>query len=292
MTTTNVLELGMGVMDIHLISIGGTPVTVATVIVLAIVLLVTWWLAILSERAFRAAMWRRGVRDEGSIRAVGRLVQYGVQAIGFGIAFDTAGFSLSALFATGAVFAVGIGLAFQNLAQNFVSGIFLLLEQSITPGDVLEVEGRVVKVIEMRMRTTVARTRDEEDLIIPNSTLVQNTVKNFSLKDSVYRIRVKVGVSYDSDMALVRTVLDEVGMGLDWRIAERPPVVELLEFADSAVVWSLSVWTEEPWRSAQMRAQVHELIWTAFKERGVQFPYPQLDVHMHDARAEGPTPRR
>lgn len=197
---TDVERLSKEFFDLTLFNLGGTPVTVATVIVLLIVLLLTWWFSVIAERAFRAAMRRRGVRDEGSIKAVGRLVHYLVLVVGFAIAFDTAGFSLSALFATGAVFAVGIGLAFQNLAQNFVSGIFLLLEQSITPGDVLEVEGRVVRVIEMRMRTTVARTRDEEDLIIPNSTLVQNTVKNFSLKDSVYRIRVKVGVSYDADI--------------------------------------------------------------------------------------------
>ncbi len=271
---------------------GGTPVSVATVILLAIVLLVTWWASILTERGFRAAMLRRGVRDEGSIKAVGRLVHYVVLVAGFAVAFDTAGFSLSALFAAGAVFAVGIGLAFQNLAQNFVSGIFLLLEQSITPGDVLEVEGRVVKVIEMRMRTTVARTRDEEDLIIPNSTLVQNTVKNFSLKDSVYRIRIKVGVSYDADMAQVRALLERVGADVDWRVRERTPQVELWELADSAVIWSLSVWSEDPWRSSQHRAQLNELIFGAFQEAGVRFPFPQLDVHLAGSPQEALRPRR
>lgn len=284
----DVTRIGSELLNTQIITLGGAPVTPATLGVLALTLILSWWLARLLERAFAAAMRRRGVRDEGSIRAVGRLVYYLVLVVGFGVGFDTAGFSLSALFAAGAVFAVGIGLAFQNLAQNFVSGIFLLLEQSITPGDVLEVEGRVVRVIEMRMRTTVARTRDEEDLIIPNSALVQNTVKNFSLKDSVYRLRVRVGVSYESDMTLVRRVLEEVGAGLPTRLEEHTPRVEMFELADSAVIWTLSVWIEDPWRSVQIRSQINETLWHALREAGIQFAYPQLDVHVRGLPSTGP----
>lgn len=270
-------------MDLRIMELGGTPISVATLVVLSVVLLLSWWLARLLERATKAAMRSRGVKDDGGVKAVGRLVHYAVLLAGFGVGFETAGFSLDALFTAGAVFAVGLGFAFQNLAQNFVSGIILLVERSITPGDVLEVEGRTVRVVQMRMRTTVARTRDEEDLIIPNSTLVQSTVKNFSLDDSIYRLRVNVGVAYEADMAQVRAVLQATAAAVPWRIATREPAVELVEFAASSVVWRVNVWMEDPWRSSPCSADLNERMWFALKEAGIAIAYPQLDVHLDRA---------
>lgn len=275
-----VLKLSGEVMDLRLIELGGTPITVATLVILSVVLLLTWWLSVLAERGVAAAMRGRGLTDEGSVRAVSRLVHYAVMLIGFAVAFETAGFSLDALVAAGAVFAVGLGFAFQNLTQNFVSGLLLLIERTITPGDVLEVEGRTVRVIEMRMRTTVARTRDEEDLIIPNSSLVQATVKNFSLRDEVYRLTAKVGVSYDSDMAAVRAALERTANAVEWRLQDRPPRIDLLEFGDSAVIWRICLWMDDPWSSDRLRCELNERLWFALKAAGVVIAYPQLDVHV------------
>jgi len=86
------------------------------------------------------------------------------------------------------LFPVGLGFAMQNIAQNFVSGLILLVERAIKPGDIVEVEGRVVRVLKMGIRTTIARTRDDEEIIIPNASLVQSSVKNYTLEDSYFRI--------------------------------------------------------------------------------------------------------
>lgn len=287
----DLLNVGRDILDYPLHTSGVGRVTVATLVALVVMLVLSWWFARAMERALDRAMRRRGVRDEGSIRSIGRLIYYFVLALGFGVSLSTAGLSLSSVFAAGAVFAVGIGLAFQSLAENFVSGIFLLFDQSITSGDVLEVDGKVVRVLEMRMRTTVARTRDEEDLIIPNSVLLQNTVKNYSLKDSTYRLIVTVGVSYDSDMAVVKQVLEKAGAETPERIPDRAARAELLEFADSAVVWRLLIWIADPWRAVAIQCAVNERIWWAFREAGVGIPYPQVDVHLKDGGATL-TPRR
>lgn len=278
MDTHSPVHAGNDILDMHLFEIGETPVSVATVIVFALCLVLTWWLARLMERGVRAAMRAKGVGDEGGIKAIGRLVHYVVMLVGFAVGFETAGFQLSALFAAGAVFAVGVGFALQNLAQNFMAGVILLVERSITPGDILEVEGRMVRVKKMNMRTTVARTRDEEDLIIPNATLVLATVKNYSLDDAIYRLRVSVGVDYSSDMQRVRTVLEEVAETIPWRRADPPPRIEMSELGASAVTWDLSVWMDDPWRSRPLKAEVNERIWFAFKEAGIQIPLPQVQV--------------
>src|SRR4030095_8726722 len=100
--------------------------------------------------------------------------------VGLTLALHLAGIKLGAVFAAGAVFAVGLGFAMQNIAQNFVSGVILLVERSIEPGDVIEVNTQVVRVHQMGIRATLVRTLDDEDMIVPNSILVQTTVKNYT----------------------------------------------------------------------------------------------------------------
>jgi len=178
------------------------------------------------------------------------------------------------------VFAIGLGLAMQNIMQNFVAGLILLLERAIKPGDVLQVEGRFVKVREMSIRTTIARTLDDEEIIMPNSLLVQSTVTNYTLRDSFYRLRTVVGVVYGSDMNLVRRVLERTADTLDWRSPDHAPVILLSEFGSSSVDWEVSVWIDEPWSVRRRKSQLNEAIWNAFRESGITIAFPQLDLHL------------
>lgn len=203
-----------------------------------------------------------------------------VLVVGLMLAVNQVGINLSALFAAGALFAVGIGFAMQNIAQNFVSGLILLIERAIKPGDVVEVEGRVVRVLKMGIRTTVARTRDDEEIIIPNASMVQVPVKNFTLDDSNYRVRVSVGVSYDSDMAQVRQVLEEVAAGQRWGLPTPRPVVLLTDFGSSSVDWQVSVWCDDARIAPRAASELREGIWNAFRRQGIVIAYPQLDLHL------------
>ena len=265
--------------DIRLFDISGTPVTVATLAVFVLVLLATLWIARLLQRLFVRAFAARGQADEGSIAASARLIRYGVWVTGLAVAVHSLGVNLTALFAAGAVFAVTIGFAMQNIAQNFVSGVIVLAERAIKPGDVLSVEGRMVQVRDMGIRATIARTLDEEDIIIPNSQLVTTSVTNYTLRDVRYRLRATVGVTYSSDMARVRQVLEKAAADLDWGSREQPPRVLMTEFADSSVNWEISVWMENPWQINQRRSQLNEAIWWALKQAGITIAFPQIDVH-------------
>jgi small-conductance mechanosensitive channel len=208
-----------------------------------------------------------------------RLLHYAILATGFAIALQTVGINLAALFAAGAFLAIGLGFAMQNIMQNFVSGVILLTERSIKPGDVLHVEGRFVRVQKLGIRATVARSLDEEEIIIPNSTIVQSSVINYTLRDSLYRLRVTVGVVYGSDMRRVRETLERVASAIEWRVKDREPVVFLLEFGDSSVNWEVSVWIDNPWRVRRLRSDLSEAIWWALQEAGIVIAFPQLDVH-------------
>lgn len=269
-----------GVLSMTLTTIGDTPLTIATLITMLLVMVATFVTSWLLRVALKRALERRGVElEQGGMTAVGRLMHYVIVLIGVGVALQTAGIKLGALFAAGAVFAVGIGFAMQNIAQNFVSGVILLVERTIKPGDVVEVQDTLVRVVEMGIRSTLVRSRDEEDIIVPNSALVQSTVKNYTLTDQLFRLRVGVGVTYDSDMALVRRTLGGVAEKLQWREREREPVVLMTDFGSSSVDFELSVWIRDAWRREALRSQAREAIWWAFKEQGIVIAFPQVDVH-------------
>jgi len=274
------------ILETRLFVIAGTTINVVTVLTLGIIVGVTFVISAATQRGVRRAFQRRGVSDEGSIRATSRLLHYGILALGFGVGIHTMGINLTALFAAGAVFAVAIGFAMQNISQNFISGIILLAERVIKPGDVLEVEGVMVKVLDMGIRTTVARTLNEEDIIVPNAILVQSMVKNHTLRDSLYRLRVTVGVTYGSDMKLVMETLRRAAGGMEWRNQDKEPRVLLKEFGNSSVDFEVSVWVDDPWTTQGGRSELHQAIWWALKEEGVTIAFPQLDVHL-DPPVEG-----
>lgn len=263
----------------RLFDLGDTVVTPATLFAALAIALVTFWLSRLAERGVARAFRARRVLDEGSVGAAGRLVYYVVAITGLAVALHTLGVRLSGLFAAGAIFAVGIGFGLQNLVQNFVSGVILLGERAIKPGDILEVTGELVRVEHMGLRATIARTLDDEDIILPNSMLVQSSVTNLTLRDRLHRLRTLVGVVYSSDLDLVFETLIDAAESHVGRSQKRDPVVLLVGFGSSSVDFEVSVWLDDPWRVRSERSKLNLLIWKALKAKNIVIAFPQLDVH-------------
>lgn len=274
------------VLDTKLVEVGGTTITIATALTSVIVIGVSAWLARLARRGVRKMFERRGL-DEGTSGTVGGVLYYLILVVGFGIALQTMGIDLAALFAAGAIFAIGLGFAMQNIAQNFVSGVILLTERAIKPGDVLGVEGTIVKVNHMGIRATIVSTRDGESLIVPNSLLAQSSVKNYTLENSNFRLRTTVGVTYDSDLRRVRARLEEVARESTWRDQAKNPEVYLSEFGDNSVNFEIMLWMNDPWRERPARCALNEAIWWAFADEGIVIAFPQLDVHFDDEVVSG-----
>ena len=270
----------LGALHGKLFEIGGTPVTLFTLFASATVIAISYAASWLIRRALHRGLARGGFEGSLGVRASLRALHYAVLLIGLGIALSTAGIKLSALFTAGAALAVGIGFGLQNFVQNVAAGVALMLERSVRPGDILEVEGTIVQVKEMRLRSTVAITRDNEWVILPNSLLVQSQITNLTMgRDRTYRLRVVVGVTYASDLKLVRRVLQQVGDSMPWRIPDKPAVVFLNAFGNSSVDYELAVWTAKPWESRVLRSEMREAIWDAFKQHEIVIAFPQVDVH-------------
>jgi small-conductance mechanosensitive channel len=273
-------------LNFELVNVAGTTITGATLLSAVLIVLISMWVSRLGQRAIGRVFAIRGVKVEGTVGVFKRLTHYLILAIGFGVALSTLGIDLGALFAAGAIFAVGIGFAMQNIAQNFVSGLILLIEHSIKPGDVVEVESTIVKVKRMGIRATVVRTLQDEDVIVPNSILVQNAVKNYTLADSFYRIRVAVGVIYGSNMKDVMEVLQKAAESVDWRDASHTPRVQMVDFGTSSVDFDVSVWVDDPWQLREYGSQLRQAIWWALKDAEITIAFPQVDVHF-DPPVEG-----
>ncbi|MFZ9887853.1 MAG: mechanosensitive ion channel family protein [Myxococcota bacterium] len=280
MEADTALRWGHRLLNATLFRLHGIDVTILSVMTALVITLLTLRFGRLAEIAVRRALNARGVRSEATLVPAAKFARYLVLFTGFAIAINTVGIDLGALFAAGAVFAVGLGFAMQSIAQNFVSGVILLVERAVKPGDVVEVNESFVRIVEVGIRSTIARTLDDEELIVPNHMLAQSAVRNYTYQSSICRLRASVGVSYQSDLHLVRQTLQRVGEGMSWRAPEKPPVVLLLGFGDSAVNFELSVWTKNPWERQQCLDEMHEAIWWSFQAQNVVIAFPQLDLHV------------
>lgn len=262
-----------------LFTLAGTKVTILSIITFILIIIGSIAVSTLFQRAFEKALSKRFHGKDGTLAALKRLVHYIVMFVGLGIALQTIGINMNALFAAGAVFAIAIGFAMQNVMQNFVSGIILLVERSIKPGDILEYENTVVKVMEMGFRTTVVRTWREEDLIIPNTIFSQATVKNLTLTNNVYSTGVSVGVVYSSDMEKVMKVLYDTANAMTFKLAGSEPRVMLQDFGDNSVNFSVFLSLDDPWKQRIYMSDLRKAIWFAFKEAEIIIAFPQMDVH-------------
>ena len=246
------------------------------------ILLAAFWVSRMLKRFIDRRLSQDSHNDEATIRTYKNIARLIVMVPGILIAVHVLGINLSSFFTTSGLFAVALAFAMKNISENYVAGMMLRLERTIKPGDVLESEGAIVKVKSIGFRATIARTKDERDLVIPNSQLVQNRVANYTYRDSVCRVETTVGVAYSSDLKKVQEVLESVCGKFDWTSSQHKPAVILSDFGASAVNFKIRVWIENPWDAGKRRALLNEAIWWGLKEAGIVIAYPQLDVHFDE----------
>ena len=138
----------------------------------------------------------------------------------------------------------------------------------------------MVRAKKIGFRATIVRTKDEKDMLIPNSQLVQSRVANYTYRDPICRVWTFVGVSYESDLNLVRSVLQKVCDALPNTSSHHAPEVLLTEFGASSVNYKISIWIENPWDSGSVKPSLNEAIWWGLKEADITMAYQQLDVHL------------
>ena len=201
--------------------------------------------------------------------------------VSFAIALSTVGLDLSTFAILGGAIGVGIGFGLQKVVSNLVSGLILLIDRSIKPGDVIEIEGTYGWINSLRARYASIITRDGKEHLIPNEDLITNRVVNWSFSDRNVRVRIPIGISYNSDpKKAINLCLDATKKAS--RILQNPPPKCLMRgFGDNSVDLELRFWIDDPSNGVgNIKSDVLLAIWDLFKENEIEIPFPQRDIHL------------
>jgi small-conductance mechanosensitive channel len=196
------------------------------------------------------------------------------------VTFQTAGINLTAILAASTALLIGVGLALQTFFQDIISGVFILLDQSVHVGDIIELDGKVGRVEEIKLRTTRAVTFDNKVLIIPNHLYLTNSLYNWTQNGTETRENVRVGVAYGSDTELVKKILIEVALSHPKVYQHPAPMVLFTDFGDSALMFKLIFTLNDSFASAVPKSDIRFEINKKFTEEGIQIPFPQRDIHI------------
>jgi len=179
--------------------------------------------------------------------------------------------------------ALGLGLGFglQKVISNLVSGVIILLDKSIKPGDVIEIEGSFGWINSIRTRYISVITRDRKEILIPNEDFVTNKVINWSFTDRIVRIKADVGVSYSADVPEAIRICTEAAAQIPRVLKDPAPSTLLMEFGDSSINLQVRFWIEDaPQGVSNIRSEVLLAVWQAFRDNDIEIPFPQRDIHI------------
>jgi len=218
--------------------------------------------------------------DSGAKYSIRQLVKYSLIVISILVCVELLGFNLSVIFVGSAALLVGIGFGLQHLFNDFISGIIILFDNTIKVNDVIEVDGIVCRVREIKLRTTTVITREDKFIILPNSLITAGKVVNWTHSGVISRFEVHVGISYAADVPAVMTLLKTTILehGSVSKVPE--PSIRLTQFNNSVIEITVMFWCMEVFRVESIKSEIRVMIFKAFREHNIHFPFPQVDVHL------------
>ena len=267
-------------------TLGDAHISLLAIIKAAILLTVLWALGIhLSQYLERKLT---AVPDlNPSVRVLlSKTLRISISIIAVLAALGTVGIDLAALAVFSGAVGVGVGFGLRNVISNLVSGIILLLDKSIKPGDIIEVAGVYGWITSLRARYVSLVTRDGTEYLIPNEALITSQVVNWSYSDRNVRLKLKVGVAYGSDVRQALGILEDAAKGHPRVLSTPEPIARFMDFGDSSLDLELRYWIDDPEEGvANVASDLRLDVLDRFRSQGVEIPFPQRDVHIIE---EGP----
>lgn len=252
-------------------------ITIGTLLLLAVILTIT---AIVLSIVKRVLSKKLPYEDKAKFITVFSFSKWLIYFIVVLIILSGAGINLTAVIAASAGLLLGIGLALQTLFQDIISGIFILVDQSVHVGDIIEIEGKVGRVEEIKLRTTRAVTIDNKVLVIPNHLYLTNSLYNWTQNGTTTRESVDVGVAYGSDVEKVKSLLIEAANNNKNVLKDPPPLVLFTAFGDSSLNFKLVFTLNDSFQGAIPRSDLRFEIDKLFRENNITIPFPQRDIHI------------
>ena len=277
------MEFLKSLLEFEIISVGQYKLDTVTLLLVVLIFVITkllLWLikkSVLNQKRYMHL-------DEGTIYSIFQIVKYIVWIVAVAFMLEMIGVKVTLIIAGSAALLVGVGLGLQQTFNDVISGIILLSERTIKIDDVLEIDGDIVMIQEIGLRTSKGLNRDDISIIIPNSLITTNKVINWSHQSKKARFKIDVGVAYGSDINLVLKILEESAFSQPDIFDRELTEARLMNFGNSSLDFQVLFFSKSIFRISRVKSDIRRIIYTKFLEHNITIPFPQMDVHVKSGK--------
>ena len=272
------LDPTIDALDSVSVELGGLRLTPLLLIKLGALLIAALWLTNITSN-FAESRINRSADLTPSIQVLlVKTIRMGLMFVAIAIALSAVGINLSALAVFSGAVGVGIGFGLQKIIANFISGIILLVDKSVKPGDLVTIGDNTGRISAMMTRYISVAAGDGREFLIPNEDLVTQKVTNWTYTDKNTLVKVNFGTNYDADPHLVCKLAIDVAATAKRAIKGKPPNCLLTEFAEAGMKFSMTFWIADPDGMDNVKSEVMLALWDAFKREGIRVPYPVREI--------------
>lgn len=274
------LDPTLDALDSVSIAFGGLRLTPLLVIKLGVMLSVALWLTNIVSNFAETEITRSGDLTPSIQVLLVKIVRLALMALAVAMTLSAVGIDLSALAIFSGAAGVGIGFGLQKIVANFISGIILLVDKSVKPGDLVTIGDSSGRISAMKTRYISVAAGDGREFLIPNEDLVTQKVTNWTYTDKNTLVKVNFGTNYDADPRLVCKLAAELAAGTSRATKGKIPNCILTEFTEAGMKFSLSFWIADPDGMDNVKSEVMLSLWDAFKREGIRVPYPVREIRI------------
>ena len=277
---TSTAKIAVEALDSVSITIGGLRLTPLLVIEFAALLVVALWLANVMSNFIESRIVRSADLTPSIQVLLVKMIRVGLVIFAVVFAMGAVGINLSALAIFSGAAGVGIGFGLQKIVANFISGIILLVDKSVKPGDLVTIGDNSGRISAMKTRYISVAAGDGREFLIPNEDLVTQRVTNWTYTDKNTLVKITFATSYDADPRLVCKLGVETASAASRALKNKPPNCLLTEFAETGMKFSLTFWIADPDGMDAVKSEVMLSLWDAFKREGIRVPYPVREIRV------------
>jgi small-conductance mechanosensitive channel len=260
--------------------LGGLRLTPLLLIKLGVLLAVALWLTNIASNFVESRITRSSDLTPSIQVLLVKMIRLALMIFAVAVVMSAVGINLSALAIFSGAAGVGIGFGLQKIVANFISGIILLADKSVKPGDLVTIGDSSGRISAMKTRYISVAAGDGREFLIPNEDLVTQKVVNWTYTDKNTLVKVSFGTNYDADPRLVCKLAIEIAAAAPRAIKSKPPNCILTEFAEVGMKFSLTFWIADPDGMDNVKSDVMLSLWEAFKREGIRVPYPVREIRI------------
>ncbi len=274
------LEPAIDALDSVSVVLGGLRLTPLLLIKLGVLLIVALWLTNIASNVAEGWIARSSDLTPSIQVLLVKMIRLGLMITAVAVAMSAVGINLSALAIFSGAAGVGIGFGLQKIVANFISGIILLVDKSVKPGDLVTIGDNSGRISAMKTRYISVAAGDGREFLIPNEDLITQKVTNWTYTDKNTLVKVNFATNYDADPRLVCKLAVDIASTAPRALRSKPPGCLLTEFTDAGMKFSLTFWIADPDGMDGVRSEVMLALWDAFKREGVRVPYPVREIRV------------